>query len=177
MQRESKVNHSENKRFKEDDYFDLRRKLKDLIAERNYDEALICCNQLIYMAPNFIETKFERGYILSRLGRCREAAKYFKDVIVWWEGDAFVFMHLALCNYETGNIVVAVEYCNKALEKKPCALAWYIKGCCFEKLGNNNKAAFYFDKASEVNPKFEIDGQAPYGFEYLWELLSRNLYE
>jgi len=155
MPKKLKVNVGKKKQFDEDKFDDLQIEVMVLISKGNYGGALSCCEQLLTMKPDFFDIMLKKGYLLSRLGCSKEAMECFNELLIGVPTDSLIYMHLAFCNYETGNIDATLKYFDKAIELEPDALYWELKGVCLKGFGDNDKALFCYDKALKLKPDYE----------------------
>jgi len=156
MSRKFKNNQGSSELYSEDTYSHFLEEEMALISEGDFEDALLYNKQLGIMAPNVIETKLKRGFLESRLGHCKDAMECFNALITGDLSDVYVYSHMALCNYENGNLETAVEYCRKALELQSDALSWYIKGLCLKEKCDNEGAVVSFGSALELEPDYAV---------------------
>jgi putative membrane protein insertion efficiency factor len=128
-----------------------------LMLEKNYREALLEINRLIY------EKKSDCLELYINLIRCKKSLNEIEDVIFKYENsfpekaknDTKIKLEIGNCFFELGNYQKAIEFYENSVETKDSTQLqkiWMLKGLTFAHLDSLQKAKKYFENITETSP-------------------------
>lgn len=125
-----------------------------LIQGDQLDEALTHLDQLLALAPNDIEARYQRGYLHYTQGDFEQALTDLRAVTRAWP-DRISALHLmAGCLLQAGRHKEAVEVETKAIALDPaCGECWLILAHALYGLGETREALHAAEKASSLDPQ------------------------
>ena len=145
-------------------------KVKDLVNEEKFEEALDLLEQALKDQPNSDEVKkmladtlfSYGGYLNDELVLQHEKAKICFKRIVELEPNSYrAHYNLGISYQYLGKMDFALKECNEAVRLKPdYKHCYYNIGVIYETTGRPKKALEYFDKALKIDPKFTYALQA-----------------
>lgn len=124
-----------------------------LAALQRNDEALACYDDLIALAPDFVDAHMKRGELLSRLGRFAEAAAGYGQLIALDPRHLDALLHKGEALHYLGRFNDAIACYDRILAIQPNHFAALVdRGCAFKDLGRANEAIAAFDRALALAP-------------------------
>ncbi|MCY7273764.1 MAG: tetratricopeptide repeat protein [Phormidesmis sp. CAN_BIN44] len=122
-------------------------------AEQDYENAITSCEKVLAIKPDYHEAWYNRGVVLSALGRKEEAIQSYDKAV-----DIKPNLHEAW--YTRGNALSAlgrkeeaIQSYDKAVDIKPnLHEAWYNRGLALSALGRKEEAIQSYDKAVDIKP-------------------------
>jgi predicted O-linked N-acetylglucosamine transferase (SPINDLY family) len=124
-----------------------------LSALQRNDEALICYDDLITLAPDFVDAHLKRGLLLSGLGRFAEAIISYDSAIAIDPRHLDALQHKGEALHYLGKFDDAIACYNQILTMQPTHFAALVdRGCAFKDLGRANEAIAEFNLALTIAP-------------------------
>lgn len=127
--------------------------LPRLYERQKFPDALLLIQKLVKLR-GISEDFFAEGFILSKLGREKEAVTSYNRAIELMPDDEVIWFNRGTSLTRLGQHEEATQSYEKAIELKPdFAVAWYNQGYAQMYLGRYEEAISSLDKAISLNPE------------------------
>ena len=124
-----------------------------LSAQQRHDEALACYDDLVALAPDFVDAHMKRGLLLSQLGRFADAITSFDSAIEIDPRHFDALQHKGEALHYLGQFDDAIACYNQILAVQPNHFAALVdRGCALKDLGRASEAIAEFDSALTLAP-------------------------
>ncbi len=124
-----------------------------LSAQQRNDEALVCFDDLINLAPDLVDPHVKRGLLLSGLGRFTEAIVSYDNAITINPRHLDALQHKGEALHYLGRFDEAIACYNQILTVQPAHFAAVVdRGCALKELGRANEAIAEFNSALAIAP-------------------------
>jgi eukaryotic-like serine/threonine-protein kinase len=125
------------------------------------DKALEAFDQALSYMPNAPMILREKGRVLQRVGRSREAQQCFEHAIRYDKFDSYSWMLLGNIHLEKRNFKQAYHAYGEALKLEPqSAFAWSRYGACQLGLSRPREALRSYEMALKIDPDLEEASEA-----------------
>ncbi len=129
----------------------------DMYGLGQLEEALICYDHAIDIAPNDYKVWYNRGVVFGQMGRFSDAIASYNQVTQIKPDFHAVWIDKGVVEMQLGLPIEAIASWDKALEIEPnFYLAWYNRGVALDNLGSRRDAIASYDKAIEIQPDFHL---------------------
>ena len=124
---------------------------------RQYEQAIQDFDKVIQLDPNYAMAYNNRGFAYGNLDQYEQAIKDFDKAIQLNPNYSDSYRNRALNYMLLGNFKQAIQDLDKAIQLNSNgvegAFAYQLRGRCYQKLGDNEKAKADFAKAKELGYK------------------------
>ena len=129
----------------------------EMLAQKRFNEALNCFDKAITYQPKYSEAHYNRGRVLLRLNRLKDALASFKITLELNPGNVGVYNVIALELINNDLLDEALNYLDEAIRIEPNNAEFhYNRGIIFQRQQSFGLALEAYKKALEINPYYEF---------------------
>jgi len=92
---------------------------RDLGQQRRHEESLAAAERSLALSPNYPTALYNAGRAFENLGRFKEAAAKFRQLINVWPTDSDSWNQLGLCQDRLGEISGSISSYDSAINTNP----------------------------------------------------------